>query len=301
MAETTIERKPRAMSPSTVHRGRNRLRAGLRYAVRGLAIAGLAGAAWLLSSSSANAAENDVLPGVLGAVTGDRGALALVDGLATGKATSLDGRDAKGREHAGTRSASTSTGLVTGLVTLLDDDADATRRGTVADVTSNLLAAVLPRSAPRTQQRSQEPIVQPNRTVRAPAARPASKEAVAEVTPSASTPDLGTGNEGAIAHRANIRRSAGTKSIQAPVGDRVERANAQGTHHAPLRPRPSPATGLGSGGAMSSGSGIAQDGGTSAFVPAAQTAGEAAGNRPDAAADVEVRLLRAESPTFSPD
>jgi hypothetical protein len=297
MAESTIERSPRAMSPSpTARSGRNRLRTGLRFAVRGFAVAGLAGAAWLLSSSSASAAESDVLPGVLGAVAGDHSALAVVDDLTTGVATSPPNR-----ESAGTKTARMPTGLVTGLVTLLGNDAGETRRGTVADAPSNLLAVVLSRSAPRTQPRSQEPIVQPKRTVRTPASRPASKEAVADATPSTPAPVLGTGNQGAITHRANVRRSAGTKAIQAPVGDRVERANPQGTHHAPLEPRPAPPlTGWGSG-AMSSGPGIAQDGGTSAVAPAAQTAGEVAMNRPDAAADVEVRLLRAESPTFSPD
>jgi hypothetical protein len=296
MAESTIERSPRAMSPSpTARSGRNCLRTGLRLAVRGLAVAGLAGAAWLLSSSSASAAESDVVPGVLGAVAGDHGALALVDDLTAGVATSQPSR-----EHVGGKTARPSTGLVTSLVTLLGDDAGKTRRGLVADATSNLLATALPGPLPRTQLRSQEPIVQPKRIGQAPASRPASKEALADATPPAPAPVLGTGNAGAITYRANVRRSAGTRSIQAPVGDRVERANPQGTHHAPLRPRPAPLTGWGSG-AMSSGPAIAQDGGNSAVTPAAQTAGEVATNRPDAAADVEVRLQRAESPTFSPD
>ena len=296
MAESTVERSPRAMSPSpSVHCGRNRLRTGIRYAVRGLAVAGLAGVAWLLSSSTAHAAENDVLPNII-----DHSALALVDDLTAGTATSQPAWENGGTAR--TKTASTPTGLVTGLVTLLGDGAGETRRGTVADATSNLLAVVLPRSAPRTQQRQQEPIVQPVRTVRTPASRPVSNEAVVEavVDAMAPAPVLGTANAGAITHRAGTRRAAGTKTLQKPVGDRVEQPNTQGTHHAPLRPRPAPVTGWGSG-AMSSGSGIAQDGGTSAVVPAAHAAGEAAAQRPDAAADVEVRLLLAESPTFSPD
>jgi hypothetical protein len=294
MAESTVERSPRAMSPSpSVHRGRNRLRTGLRYAVRGLAVAGFAGAAWLLSSSTAHAAENDVVPG-------DHSVFALVGDLMAGTATSQPAWESDGAAR--TKTASTPTGLVTGLVTLLGDGAGETGQGTVADATSNLLAVVLPRSAPRTQQRQQEPIVQPVRTVRTPASRPVSNEAVVEavVDAMAPAPVLGTANAGAITHRAGTRRAAGTKTLQKPVGDRVEQPNTQGTHHAPLRPRPAPVTGWGSG-AMSSGSGIAQDGGTSAVAPAAHAAGEVAAKRPDAAADVEVRLLLAESPTFSPD
>jgi hypothetical protein len=111
----------------------------------------------------------------------------------------------------------------------------------------------------------------------------------------------GTAKDSAVLRGEGTRHHAESGNHSAGA----DRVGLWRTHHVPPLPRPAPIPALpGAGltsGVPSTGSGLNQDGGAPAIVPAATAAATVASNRPDTADDVEARPLIAESPTVSPD
>ncbi|WP_238009691.1 hypothetical protein KZZ52_00155 [Dactylosporangium sp. AC04546] len=290
MGQTRSDGAPRAASLRPASRC-------ARYAVRGLVVAGFAGAAWLLSGSVAHAAD-----------ASDQGLLSSVTSLLTGGGQSTQqherhaDRDHSARRGSGDLVTSTVLTLLSPVTSVATAQAPAgvqAPHSTTADAsggkhtsTKRPAKAGIKKTHPK---RAQEPAVQ---------AVPV-RFGSGDVVTAAATGALAAGVDraGAVAvTRAGDRLDTEDASHATPVADRTE---AQGTHHVPLLPRPAPipappAAGLTSGGS-STGSGLNHDGGAAAMLPAAPAGAKVLTFRPDAVEDVELRLLAAEKPTVSPD
>lgn len=317
MDQSRSERNPRTARS---------VRSAARFAVRGLVVAGFAGAAWLLSSSAAHASQgagsDAFMPGgsliapVTNLVTGAGGpGLGLLD-LGTG-----------GSRHGTHRGHIGPTDVPSGWSQHEPKGAPLT--GTVLTVLKPVTDTVL--AAPRSSTAgASEPRAARSTTVNASSAtnssstRPAkagikktdrktrTQEPAVQAVPVGvrSTGDVaaaatGTSRAGVDPTRVAVVRAAdrlvaGATHVE-PVADRTE---AQGTHHVPLLPRPAPVPAPAAGltpGVPSTGSGFPHLGGAAATLPAAPAGAKVLTFRPDAAEDAELRLLAAEKPTVSPD
>lgn len=289
MTASTVERSPRPLS-------RPYARACLRFAVRGFVVAGLAGAAWLLSSSSAHASDGESSSGP---VTG------LVSVLSGGPTGTDD------------RPEPTAGGLVTGILPVAtkvpalvagehagsaEADGDLTR--TVRGLVSPVLQPVTRTVAPVLD--TLPPNVASKRPARAATPKMSATTRVQQVDRRVG-PDPATFTTGAdgAAHRRSSVGAVRPAIASAPVeAGRAGPTTPQGANHVPALPRPAPfpaSPAPGSSGVPSLGSGLHQDGGVSAVVTAAYATGEVAALRPESAAEVRAPRLRCESPTVSPD
>jgi hypothetical protein len=345
MTGSTIERSPRTTSVSA-YAGSGGLRS--RYttlAVRGLIVAGFAGAAWLMSSSAAHASEvpfsvpqGTGVWGLLGganhegvnALFGDGDTVSsLVDTLGSGNR--VDGHGARTADVESDRTTTdtvlwSATDLLTSVVPVSSTIPvqDLARRHGTADgpSVSHLLTGVgevrtvgkhhtgtgarkggVTATAPRshhTRKATSTARAAGGAVLTASTGGPATAVAAGGAG-SASEKDL-PGKDGAVTRRAATRHHVGGGTTSA--GSK-ESSGSQRTRHVPLLPRPAPDPAIPGAGLTSGvpgmGSGLSQDGGAPAVVPAITAASSMAGNRPETAQDVEVRALIAESPTFSPD
>ncbi|MGI5246354.1 hypothetical protein [Dactylosporangium sp. CA-139066] len=289
MAQSRSERNPRTASLPAVSRC-------ARYAVRGLIVAGFAGAVWLLSASAAHASDgSDAIEAqVTGLLNGGGIHHQHADRLTGTVLTVL-------RPMTKEPVTSTVTGAVTGTVHRTVT-ARTTRSTTVDAPSAKHASTRRPAKAGIVKthsKRTQEPAVQ---------AVPVRSGSVGDVTAAATGTSVAGVDPVVAAARAadRLRALPAAEALSGahakPVADRTV---AQGTHHVPLLPRPAPvpappAAGLTSG-APSTGSGLNQDAGAAAALPAAPAGAKVLTFRPEAVEDVELRLLAAEKPTVSPD
>jgi hypothetical protein len=310
MTESTSERSPRvASTPSRF----------ARLAVRGLAVTGFAGVAWLLSCSAAHASS--------GAHVKPSGAANSVTRLVTTLGAGSSGN------HVGAV-RTTPTNLLTSVLPASTATTKASERGTDGQrrTKGGDLLGVTVRGLWRSPVlRSAGTVLRPacgvvsrtklkrvgwwdigpaNRHAACPArAKPGAPAAVggfSGVEPTVlggSQQNAGPLKGGGVTRGAGSRGHVQSGDHSMPVVD--DRALLQRTHHVPLLPRPAPLPVLpGSGltsGVPSTGSDLNQDGGAPAVVPAGTAAALVANHRPDTADDVKIRPLIAESPTVSPD
>jgi hypothetical protein len=324
-------------NPRTTHCARS----VAQIAVKGLVVAGFAGVAWLLSASAAHASESSGSDGftsggsliapVTNLVTGAGGAG--LDLLDLGAAGNRHGATSRGLSSAhigstGVNSGSTQhesnsdllTGTVltvlrpvTGTVLTTTDRATDKAASKAATQTSDKMSRpTTVNASSATNSRSKRPAKAGIKNARkTPTQEPAVQ---AEPVGVGSTGDVvaaatGTSRAGVDSTRVVVSRAlgqadrldAGDATHVTPVADRTE---AQGTRHVPLLPRPAPvpapAVGITSG-APGNGSGLTNDGGAAATLPAAPAGAKVLTFRLDAVEDAELRLLAAEKPTVSPD
>lgn len=306
MAESTSERSPRAASASS----RSRY---TRFAVRGLVVAGLAGVAWLLSSSAAHASDSAARDAVTGAAAPsgtDRGGLLGLFGGALPGSTRPEAAGGPGLLESpvlqpliGTvvEPVSNVVQPVGAVVRQVHGRAD---RVVNANATGSAVTAAP--VAPVSRSRSTGATVSSGFTRTITSSSATSIGATTDV-PVAAAAAATTGHAG-VATEGLVQRGAGARHRDAS-GDRPAesgaRTDVRRTSHVPLLPRPAPAPAVPGGGLTSGvpsvGSGLTQDGGAPAIAPALPVATMATTGRPEAADDVAVRPLIAESPTVSPD
>jgi len=329
-AGSSIERSPRSAPASSLRRARSRY---TRLAVRGLVVAGFAGVAWLLSSSAAHASSTTAagdgggsagLVTVLSGSTGDASqqhqrsgaVLTTATGLLTHVLPTTTAHPVAGQERRAGRLLLDDAGLP-----VLQPVAAATspivaitgtvgRPGGATATTAMIVPATARTSSAAKAGHSRSPHAGPSAAAIFPvrAGRDIARTDVTAGTDIAGFTTLagaakdGPAKETAIARGAGSRHRAGSGEPPAEAGDPID---SRRTHHVPLLPRPAPAPvppGVAlTSGVPSMGSGLTQDGGAPAIVPATTAAATAATDRPERADDVEVRTLITESPTISPD
>jgi hypothetical protein len=318
-AGSSIERSPRSAPASSLRRARSRY---TRLAVRGLVVAGFAGVAWLLSSSAAHASSTTAAGdggGSIGLVTmlsGSNGEATTATGLLTHVLPTTTAHPVAGRERRAGRLLLDDAGLP-----VLQPVAAATspivaitgtvgRPGGATATTAMIVPATARTSSVAKAGHSRSPHAGPSAAAIFPvrAGRDIARTDVTAGTDIAGFTTLagaakdGPAKETAIVRGAGSRHRAGSGEPPAEAGDPID---SRRTHHVPLLPRPAPAPvppGVAlTSGVPSMGSGLTQDGGAPAIVPATTAAATAATDRPERADDVEVRTLITESPTISPD
>jgi hypothetical protein len=314
-------------------------RSAASFAVKGLVVAGFAGAAWLLSASAAQASGSPDSDGFSSGVP----LIAPVTNLVTGAGGSgldlLDlgaggNRHGTSGGHIGSTDASSGAthgskgDLLTGTVlTVLRPVTDTVLTSTDRTSTQTQDKAASKAVTPTSVKMSRLTTVNASSATNSRTKRPAkagiknarktsTQEPAVQAEPVGvgSTSDVvaaatGTSRAGVDSTHVAVSRAldqldrldAGDAAHVKPVADRTE---AQGTRHVPLLPRPAPvpapAVGITSG-APGTGSGLTYDGGAAATLPAAPAGTKVLTFRPDAVEDAELRLLAAERPTVSPD
>jgi hypothetical protein len=306
MAESTSERSPRAASASS----RSRY---TRFAVRGLVVAGLAGAAWLLSSSAAHASDSAARDAVTGAAApsgADGGGLFGLLGGALPEAAGGPGllESPVLQPIFGTAAVDPVSTVVPPVSGVVEPVGAVVRQvhGSVDHVVNaNATGRAVKASpvVPVSRSRSTGATVSSGFTrTTAMATKTATTDVPVAAAVAATTGHAGTATDGLV------QRGAGSRHRD-PSGDRPAeagtRTDVRRTSHVPLLPRPAPAPAVPGGGMTSGvpslGAGLNQDGGAPAIAPALPVAATATTGRPEAADDVAVRPLIAESPTVSPD
>ncbi len=304
-----------------------------RWGLRALVIGGLAGAAWLLTGSAAQAADHEATPGdlpgssLIGAVVNGDTAPPVVDRILKVAAQPLDhSRPARERvpvevltetlddTPSGTADADSALGAVdrvvreiAGPLRLPGGPADSQPLAPVAapitrtlrpvtDLLLDVAPATAHRPAPATAPAVDEATPQPE-----PVTMPAADEAVQPVRDV-----VATGPE-AIAPVATVaavsEAPAGTRhtvtggqpvAVPAAAPDTVRDATPGDDGPAPLQVH------IGAGGIPTSASGAPTEGGSAAYLPVTVT-GDPVAHRSPSATDVGVRRHDAEAPTVSPD
>ena len=329
-AGSSIERSPRSTPASSLRRARSRY---TRLAVRGLAIAGFAGVAWLLSSSAAHASSTTPagdggdpvgLVRVLTVTSGDAShehqrpdaVLTTATGLLTHVLPTTTAHPAAGQERRAGRLQLNGSGLpvlqpvAAAAGSFVGVTSTVGRRGGATAKTATIVPAAARTSSAVKAGHSRSPHAGSSAAATFPvsARSDIARTDLTAGTDIASLAGLagavkdGPVKDTVIAHGAGSRHRADRGEPPAEAGDPID---PRRTHHVPLLPRPAPApvppgAGLTTG-VPSMGSGPTQDGGAPAIVPAMTAAATAATDRPERADDVEVRTLIAESPTISPD
>lgn len=313
MADSTFERSPRAMSPSAdpARIGRRRdqragvdtrgdagsvgvSRAGIRIAVRGLVVLGFAGTAWLLSSAVAHASSDDLTD-----ARSATGPVTVLGAGLIGNPVGTPGGQARGGEADTARMPGTNVParVIARSATMVPKRATA-GRNTVS------LAGVPGITAPLTDpSHRQAPPAAPTRPVRSVAAEATLTEATLTEATAAAGGEVSGGTGGGLGMRRTVdRRDADVLRLVVPDGGRP---NPSGMHHVPQFPRPAPApaspvTGTNVG-AQGVGSVLNLEADPQPVQPASIASTAVVDHRTEAAAQVEVRRLFAESPTVSPD
>jgi hypothetical protein len=285
-------------------------RTGSRWGLRALVVGGLAGAAWLLSGAAAQAADQDLVPGVLSAGQPVLGAV-------------TDGAELRDSDV---------LPVVHRVIRTAEAAAEETTEATAEDV----VAAIPLRIVPIANEAGDDSIVRDltapdrlageavdSRPLR-PAAPPVTELPQVAAEPAPIVPGTGEPDpeprvtsapdqpEASVTPvRAKPARVLRKDSVRAKVGKTViphrtavmaaERVTVRetpgGDGPAPLRARLGAASGF-----LAAGQGTATDGGASAAVlPATVTSGEPASRRLPITTDAEARRHDAEAPTASPD
>ena len=316
----------------TEHRARH---TGSRWGLRALVIGGLAGAAWLLTGTAAQAADHDPAaaePSLLGSVVAGDIAQPTVGNVLKAAAQPLEaGHSAHRHPNAVSllpvparaltalsgavserSTGATSSGVVrvvrgiTGPLRLTGGPADSPLAPVTAPLVRTLhpVTGLLPHAAT------------PARTAPRPTARPAAHDArvqrpsaapaAARVSPASSAVQSGPAPSTVAAAEL-----PGTRHVAAPARATTHRHSAARAVAGPGTVRETPYDGDGPAplqahlgavsGLLTGGSGNPTEGGSAAFLPAAVAASSMAFHRLALPADVEARRYDAEAPTVSPD
>jgi hypothetical protein len=278
MTDSMVERDERATSSSSTLPSlstllaSSKLRAGARWAVRGLVVAGFAGVAWLLSSGAAHAAgtsDHSVEEsGLLSSVT------SVVSTIVTPATTNLVA-PANTLLEPVTRVTGALTETARPVTAMLD------RAGIpVGRVVAPI--RVIPRSAAGGVLASRNLV----------AGVPAASNTYPNANPSAVDVPVGRRDSAALRHRSPVRvatEAFGAKRVGAEL---------------PVLPRPGPAPeypGTGLIGMPTNASGSPLDGSQYAVAPSMVASAAVAGRPLPVGTEVEVRRSIADAPTVSPD
>jgi hypothetical protein len=305
------------MPPHSQGAERRTERHAVRWGLRALVIGGLAGAAWLLTGTAAQAADRDPAPEglpLLGSVVDSDSVPPAVTGILHAVTRPLESDSAASAHRDATSSilAVPARVLARPAATLTSTLDEATRdhRSTGADtapggvvhavreITGPLRltggsgdSPLAPVSTPLTRTPRHRAGLPPQADPVVPAPRPVAAPVAHRAVPVSS----------GLTETVRVVRSAGHVTSRRVVAEATEPGVIREKQPGDNDPAPMQGHFGAISGISTTGSGAPTEGGGLAFLPAAVVAGTMAFHRLPRATDVEVRRLVAEAPTASPD